>query len=72
MSVALFLSSRSMFSYRGNITMAASHLSFFHPFIQQWFSEKVGTPTDVQEKAWPEIVKGRGTCPHEEFIDKCT
>ncbi len=39
--------------------MPASSLSFFHPLIQQWFSEKVGAPTDVQEKAWPEIVKGR-------------
>jgi ATP-dependent Lhr-like helicase len=39
--------------------MPASHLSFFHPLIRQWFSEKVGAPTDVQEKAWPEIVKGR-------------
>ena len=34
-------------------------LSLFHPLIQKWFSEKVGVPTDVQEKAWPEIVKGR-------------
>ena len=39
--------------------MSASSLSYFHPLIQQWFSEKVGAPTDVQEKAWPEIVKGR-------------
>jgi ATP-dependent helicase Lhr and Lhr-like helicase len=35
-----------------------SVLSFFHPLIRQWFSEKVGKPTEVQEKAWPEIVKG--------------
>ncbi len=34
-------------------------LSFFHPLIQQWFSEKVGTPTDAQAKAWPEIINGR-------------
>ncbi len=39
--------------------MTASGLSFFHPLIQQWFSEKVGIPTDIQEKAWPEIVKGK-------------
>ncbi len=39
--------------------MSSSALSLFHPLIQSWFSEKVGTPTDVQEKAWPEIAKGR-------------
>ena len=39
--------------------MSSSGLSLFHPLIKQWFSEKVGTPTDVQEKAWPEIAKGR-------------
>ncbi len=30
-----------------------------HPLIRQWFLEKVGTPTDIQEKAWPEIAGGR-------------
>ncbi|MGE5172896.1 MAG: DEAD/DEAH box helicase [Betaproteobacteria bacterium] len=35
--------------------MSASGLSLFHPLIQQWFGEKVGTPTDVQTMAWPEI-----------------
>jgi ATP-dependent Lhr-like helicase len=39
--------------------MLSTALSLFHPLIQKWFSEKVGAPTDVQEKAWPEIVKGR-------------
>ncbi len=39
--------------------MPESNLSLFHPLIQKWFSEKVGTPTDVQQKAWPEIAKGR-------------
>ncbi len=39
--------------------MSKSGLSFFHPLIRQWFSEKVGMPTDIQEKAWPEIVQGR-------------
>ncbi len=38
--------------------MIASSLSPFHPIIQQWFSEKVGTPTDIQAKAWPEISQG--------------
>jgi ATP-dependent Lhr-like helicase len=39
--------------------MPESGLSLFHPLIKQWFSEQVGQPTDVQEKAWPEISQGR-------------
>ncbi len=39
--------------------MSATGLSLFHERIRQWFSEKVGTPTDIQEKAWPEIARGR-------------
>src|SRR5512143_3212690 len=39
--------------------MSASKLSFFHPLIRHWFSEKVGTPTEIQEKAWPEIAQAR-------------
>jgi ATP-dependent helicase Lhr and Lhr-like helicase len=39
--------------------MPESGLSLFHPLIKQWFSEQVGRPTDVQEKAWPEISQGR-------------
>ncbi len=39
--------------------MAASSLSFFNPLVQQWFSEKVGPPTEIQVKAWPEIVQGK-------------
>ena len=39
--------------------MPLSGLSIFHPLIQQWFSKQVGTPTDVQEKTWPEIAKNR-------------
>ena len=34
-------------------------LSLFHPIIRQWFSEQVGTPTDVQEKVWPQIARNR-------------
>ena len=30
----------------------------FHPIISEWFLETYGTPTDVQEKAWPEIASG--------------
>jgi ATP-dependent Lhr-like helicase len=39
--------------------MAADSLSYFHPLFRQWFSEKVGSPTDIQLKAWPEIARGR-------------
>jgi ATP-dependent helicase Lhr and Lhr-like helicase len=35
--------------------MTSAGLSLFHPLIKQWFWEKFGTPTDIQEKAWPEI-----------------
>ncbi|HLE83099.1 MAG TPA: DEAD/DEAH box helicase, partial [Thermoanaerobaculia bacterium] len=34
-------------------------LSLFHPVVQEWFAEEVGTPTDVQRRAWPEIAAGR-------------
>ena len=33
-------------------------LSLFHPLISSWFLKSVGTPTDVQERAWPEIARG--------------
>jgi ATP-dependent Lhr-like helicase len=39
--------------------MQGNGLLLFHPLIGQWFSEKVGAPTDIQERAWPEIVGGR-------------
>ena len=31
----------------------------FHPIISEWFSETYGSPTDVQERAWPEIASGK-------------
>ena len=34
-------------------------LSYFHPLIARWFREKIGKPTDIQRKAWPEIIEGR-------------
>jgi ATP-dependent Lhr-like helicase len=34
-------------------------LSCFHPIIQQWFTDKIGTPTAIQNKAWPLIQDGR-------------
>ncbi|MCY3885831.1 MAG: DEAD/DEAH box helicase [Gammaproteobacteria bacterium] len=27
----------------------------FHPLVQEWFTRKYGTPTEVQEKSWPRI-----------------
>jgi len=38
---------------------APDRLGLFHPVIASWFRERVGTPTDVQVKAWPEIAAGR-------------
>jgi ATP-dependent Lhr-like helicase len=32
-----------------------SVLTQFHPLVAQWFEERVGQPTDVQQKAWPKI-----------------
>ncbi len=34
-------------------------MEYFHPLIEQWFKNKYGTPTDIQEKSWPEISQGR-------------
>ena len=33
-------------------------LNLFHPLIKKWFNERVGIPTDIQSRAWPEIAKG--------------
>ncbi|OPY65303.1 MAG: ATP-dependent RNA helicase DbpA [Syntrophorhabdaceae bacterium PtaU1.Bin034] len=34
-------------------------LALFHPLVEKWFRERLGAPTDIQAKAWPEITKGR-------------
>ena len=34
-------------------------LNYFHPIIQQWFTENIGTPTAIQNKAWPLIQEGQ-------------
>ena len=34
-------------------------LALFDPVIRKWFTERLGEPTDVQAKAWPEIAKAR-------------
>lgn len=33
--------------------------SVFHAKVRDWFREKIGTPTDVQARAWPLIAEGR-------------
>ncbi|HSR13360.1 MAG TPA: DEAD/DEAH box helicase, partial [Thermodesulfobacteriota bacterium] len=32
--------------------------ALFHPIIRRWFADRMGTPTDVQEEAWPRIAAG--------------
>ncbi|MBN2319086.1 MAG: DEAD/DEAH box helicase [Acidobacteria bacterium] len=34
-------------------------LNCFHPIIRQWFADRIGTPTAIQNKAWPLIQEGR-------------
>ena len=33
-------------------------LDRFHRHIREWFCERFGEPTDVQERSWPRIAKG--------------
>ncbi|MDA0333749.1 MAG: DEAD/DEAH box helicase [bacterium] len=37
---------------------AESALELFHPLLARWFTENIGTPTDVQQAAWPRIAAG--------------
>jgi len=39
--------------------MPPSILQHFHPLIASWFTERVGEPTDVQSRAWSEVMLGR-------------
>lgn len=34
-------------------------LKSFHPLIAGWFADSVGSPTDVQQRAWKEVSEGR-------------
>ncbi len=36
-------------------------LELFHPLTARWFAGSLGTPTAVQDAAWPEIAAGRHT-----------
>ncbi len=39
--------------------MISSALDFFHPLIRRWFSDRLGPPTEVQEKSWRAIREER-------------
>src|SRR5580765_2096347 len=36
-------------------------LAWAHPLVQEWFINKFGTPTELQEQGWPHILAGRTT-----------
>jgi ATP-dependent Lhr-like helicase len=36
-------------------------LAWAHPLVQEWFTNKFGTPTEPQEAGWPHILEGRTT-----------
>src|SRR5437763_14093509 len=38
-----------------------SSLSWAHPLVAEWFTDKFGTPTEPQEQGWPHILAGRTT-----------
>ena len=39
--------------------MPPNLLKHFHPLISRWFTERLGEPTDVQLRAWGEVMKER-------------
>ena len=39
--------------------MPSSVLDHFHPLISRWFTERLGEPTDVQLRAWDEVMQER-------------
>ncbi|MEO1049298.1 MAG: DEAD/DEAH box helicase [Bacteroidota bacterium] len=36
-------------------------LDQFHPSVAKWFQEAFNEPSEIQQKAWPEIIKGKHT-----------
>jgi ATP-dependent Lhr-like helicase len=36
-------------------------ITAFHPAVEAWFAARFGAPTPAQERAWPEIARGRPT-----------
>ncbi len=39
----------------------SSSLSWAHPLVQEWFTERFSTPTEPQEQGWPHILAGHTT-----------
>ncbi|MFZ5573140.1 MAG: DEAD/DEAH box helicase [Thermodesulfobacteriota bacterium] len=37
----------------------AAPLSLFHPLVAEWFGGAMGSPSDIQARAWPEIAAGK-------------
>jgi ATP-dependent Lhr-like helicase len=42
-------------------TAVPSSLAWAHPLVQEWFTERFGTPTEPQEQGWPHILANRTT-----------
>ncbi len=38
--------------------MNTQPLALFHPLVAEWFRTTLGTPSDIQTRAWPEIAAG--------------
>ncbi|MDY0041770.1 MAG: DEAD/DEAH box helicase, partial [Desulforhabdus sp.] len=45
-------------SARKEIKTTQAVLNQFHPLVAEWFLVHIGSPTDLQEKAWPKIAAG--------------
>lgn len=46
---------------KGCQPMDSNPLTQIHPVIADWFTERFGNPTDVQNRAWPSIQAGKHT-----------
>jgi ATP-dependent Lhr-like helicase len=40
---------------------SAASLSWAHPLVRDWFTERFGSPTEPQQQGWPHILAGEGT-----------
>lgn len=41
------------------VVSADDPMSWAHPLVREWFTNKFGTPTEPQQLGWPHIVEGR-------------
>lgn len=48
----------SFYGASGRLGDVPEALELFHPLIREWFSARLGVPTDIQARAWPEIAAG--------------